>query len=47
MNLLEIYSEYRERWALTTLAALVVIERPPKNKEPHMINSKIMAPVEF
>lgn len=30
---------------LTTLAALVVIESPPKKKEPHMTNSKMIAPV--
>lgn len=33
--------------ALTTLAALVVIESPPKKNEPHMTNSKIIAPVEL
>lgn len=30
---------------LTTLAALVVIESPPKKKEPQMTNSKMIAPV--
>jgi len=32
---------------LTTLAALVVIESPPKKNEPQMTNSRIIAPAEL
>lgn len=32
---------------LTTLAALVVTERPPKKNEPHMMKRKTIAPAEL
>jgi hypothetical protein len=36
-----------EKNLYTTRATLVVIERPPKKKEPHITKSRIIAPLEL